>query len=115
SDWHGLVIAPFAADGQSPGDESGPARVEQLGGRKLTSVQAAYKRRSDGYDIELALPRSELDWMEQQGARHALDIAINDRDLGKGRETQLIWYGTDRDQFSSRYYGRIHPTPSAKR
>ena len=35
------------------------------------------------------------------------DIAINDRDLGTKRESQLVWSGTDRDANSSRYYGVV--------
>ena len=109
ADWHRLIVTPFASDGKSQGDLEGPARLQQFGSKPLSKVQAAYNRRDDGYALELALPREELGWGDD--ATPLLDIAINDRDLAPRREKQLTWSGTDRDLFSSRYYGRIQLPP----
>ena len=107
-DLHRFIVTPFATDGLSPGDPAGPARVVSIGSGKLKPLQAAYSRDSKSYVVELALSRQDLGWTAGRSATHELDIAINDRDLGLKRESQLIWSGTDRDQFSSRYYGRVH-------
>ena len=107
ADWHRLIVAPFAPDGQSPGEASGRARVRQFGPRTISEIDAAYTRQSNGYSIELAMPREELGWGRQDPKTTELDIVINDRDLGAGREKQLAWSGTSRDARGSRYYGRI--------
>ncbi len=111
SDWHRLVISPFDAAGLAPGDPAGKPRVASYGANKLNSVQAAYVREAKGYTVELALSRRELGWSGSNGSKLQLDLAVNDRDLGTRRESQLTWCGTDRNQNSSRHYGVVKLTP----
>jgi hypothetical protein len=106
ADWHRLLIAPFAADGKSVGEPSGASRVDQFGSVKLKGVRSAYARQSTGYTIELSVPLAELGWPAGAGTAQ-IDLAVNDRDLAARRDSQLTWSGTDRDAFSSRYYGRV--------
>jgi len=122
-DWHHLVVAPFSSDdGQSRGSSTGTASVRQLGprgiwGRDLAatefpSAQAAYVRQEHGYVVEMSLPRQDLGWTNLGDRTPEFDIAINDRDSGARREKQVTWSGTERNAFSSRYYGRIRlPLP----
>jgi hypothetical protein len=107
ADWHRLVVTPFASDGKAPGEAAGAARLQQFGPKPLSTIQAAYTRDADGYLIELALSREQLGWLASDSAAPLLDIALNDRDQAIRREKQLTWSGTDRDTFSSRYYGRV--------
>jgi hypothetical protein len=106
-DWHRLVVTPFAPGGTTQGDPSGPANSVAYGSIKATPIAAAYVREQTGYTIELALSRQDLGWTGGRDANRQFDISINDRDRGTRRESQLIWSGTERDTFSSRYYGRV--------
>ena len=116
--WRGLTVTPFSpGSGSDQGATSGTTPVLKLGlpniwgggpgTQRFDGGQAAYVRDAHQYSIEIALPRSELGWDDTQDAIKELDIAINDRDSGSGRETQLAWSGIDRNVYSSRYYGRI--------
>jgi hypothetical protein len=75
------------------------------GTEQFTAAQAAFIRDSRQYSIEIAVPRAALAWNDTGESTHRLDLAINDRDSGSRRETQLTWSGIDRNVFSSRYYG----------
>lgn len=107
ADWHRLVITPFSPDGQSPGDPTGPARITSTGGKKINAIQAAYAREMKSYVIELAISRQELGWSTDRSAANQLEVAVNDRDLGTRRESQLKWSSAERDQFSSRHFGQV--------
>jgi len=107
ADWHRLVITPFSPDGQSPGDPTGPARITTSGGKKFNAVRAAYAREMKSYVIELAISRQELGWSTDRSAANKLEVAVNDRDLGTRRESQLKWSSAERDQFSSRHFGQV--------
>ncbi len=106
ADWRRLLVAPFAADGKAAGEPAGKSRVDQPGSVKIKGVESAYVRQSNGYTIELSVPLAELGWPAGLAAAQ-LDIAVNDRDLAARRDSQLTWSGTDRDAYSSRYYGLV--------
>jgi hypothetical protein len=106
-DWHRLLVAPFAPGGTTQGDPAGPAHSIAYGGAKVKPIKAAYVREQTGYTIELALSRQELGWSGGRDVNRQFDICVNDRDRGTRRESQIIWSGTVRDMFSSRYYGRV--------
>ncbi len=119
SDWRGLIVAPFSKGGSDAGPTTGPARLRKFGSPSMwgglprtddaTFGQAAYARdaNSKQYVLEIALPRTELGWDGPLDGAAELDIAINDRDSGSRRESQLTWAGTDRNVHSSRYYGEV--------
>lgn len=121
--WLGLIVAPGGGDDSGgPGATSGSTRLRKLlrpsmWGSGLLSQevnwgQVAYVRDSNQYMIEVALPRSELNWNGPGDGVKQLDIAINDRDSGSQRETQFTWSGNASNTHSSRYYGELRlPTP----
>jgi hypothetical protein len=111
TDWHRLVVTPFTGDGTSAGEAAGKARIQQFGAQTLAEVRAAYARGGTGYAIELAVPWRELGWRQRPDARTQFDLALNDRDLGPRRESQLTWSGTDRNAFGSKHYGQVTMTP----
>jgi hypothetical protein len=106
ADWHRLVVTPFSSGSKSE-ETSGAPRVTVSGAGKMTATRSAFVRAGKGYSIELAVSRNELGWTGGSGANLQLDVAVNDRDLGTRRETQLFWSGTDRNAISSRHYGRV--------
>jgi predicted phosphodiesterase len=114
----GLVVWPFSKPGSSEaGATAGAARVGKIehpgiwgGGprtREFNDANAAFVRDPRQYAIEIALPRSVVGWQDSTGSTHRIDVAINDRDSGSRRETQLTWAGTERNFYSSRYYGIV--------
>jgi hypothetical protein len=117
-DWRRLLISPFGSEDSAPGPGSGVTRILEITGgggwggrgagpREFTQGVAAYLRQSDGYVLEVALSRRALGWDQPSDRLHEFDVAINDRDEGRGRESQLIWSGTGRNGFSSRHFGRL--------
>jgi hypothetical protein len=123
SDWLRLIVAPFAGgDNASAGATAGPTRLRkyqsrsmwggEAGTQEFSGGQAAYVRDPKQYVIEIALPRSALGWDDPSDTLNEIDIAINDRDSGSRRESQLTWSGNDRNGYSSRYYGQVRlPAP----
>jgi predicted phosphodiesterase len=119
SDLVGLVIAPFSsASNSDAGAMAGTARLRKIrppgiwggsptSGEEFSAGRAAFVRDAKHYSIEVALPRSAIGWDNGNNVPHQLDIGVNDRDSGDHRETQLMWAGTDRDSYSSRYYGTV--------
>ena len=65
-----------------------------------------YDELSKQHARDLARLKKDLGWTDRD-ANAQFDIAINDRDLGTKRESQLVWSGTDRDASGSRYYGVV--------
>ena len=58
-------------------------------------AMAAVKDRSDGFDIEIAIPRASLGGAAlQNGTVMGFNIGLNDDDAGGGRDSQLIWAGS---------------------
>ena len=69
--------------------------------------RAAYARHDSHYVIELSIPRTALAWADLSDTINQLDIAVNDRDSGGSRETQLTWSGNESNRDGSRYFGEV--------
>ncbi len=118
NDFRHLIVTPFSGgDDQGRGAMSGETRLRRYKQRSIRGgptptdefpdAKAAYSRDATQYSIEIAISRTALAWDDLADTVNQLDIAINDRDLGGSRETQLIWSGNDRNGDSSRYHGRV--------
>ena len=69
-------------------------------------VESRWKQ--DGYVVELRLPREALS--EAAGATLesiGFDVAIDDADNTKGRESQLIWSGSTRNHIVPSEFGAL--------
>jgi hypothetical protein len=115
-DWRRLIVAPFADGETGPTAGATPLRKYavrgiwggEAGSQEFPEGRAAFVRDAKQYVIEIALPRSALGWTENSTA-FDLDIAINDRDSGGGRETRFTWCGNDGNAYSSSNYGDVRP------
>ncbi len=95
----------FALDGENDNDSFSPTGGDhQYTVRRDGLIQdravntdkaaAAVKQRENGYDIEIAIPRSELGGTAlAPGVVLGYNIGLNDDDDGGGRDSHLIWVG----------------------
>lgn len=81
-------------------DENGGTKVtakRMRNGRDYGGVKAAAKRTGEGYDVEFSIPLNLVkeiqgrDWHSVQGT-----VVLHDRDDQDGRETDVLWRGTQR-------------------
>ncbi|MDR6549084.1 sugar-binding protein [Paenibacillus qinlingensis] len=62
---------------------------------------------SGGYSVELAIPWSTLGLTPSAGMTIGFDVANNDSDTGTGRESQLMWAGTNDNWTNTAAFGSL--------
>ncbi|MGG1550331.1 sugar-binding protein [Paenibacillus ferrarius] len=60
-----------------------------------------------GYSVELAIPWSSLGLTPSAGVTIGFDVANNDTDTGAGRESQLMWAGTNNNWTNTSAFGSL--------
>ncbi|MFD2332580.1 sugar-binding protein [Cohnella sp. GCM10020058] len=60
-----------------------------------------------GYTVELAIPWSSLGLTPAAGLTIGFDVANNDTDTGTGRESQLMWAGTNDNWTNTSAFGSL--------
>ncbi|NCO34768.1 MAG: hypothetical protein GW893_13025 [Armatimonadetes bacterium] len=74
--------------------------------RKFEGMAATCKPANAGYDVDLRLP---MEWFSRYtadpNASFGFDIAVNDSDDWYGRETQLVWAGSDLNYLNPGLFG----------
>ncbi|MCM3746596.1 fibronectin type III domain-containing protein [Paenibacillus pasadenensis] len=78
---------------------------EQKG--KTTGVLHGWAAKSGGYSVELAIPWSELGVTPSAGMTIGFDVAGNDTDNGSGRQSQLMWAGTNDNWTNTSAFGSL--------
>jgi chitodextrinase len=72
-----------------------------------TDVQHAWGTISGGYTVELAIPWSALGITPTAGMTIGFDVAVNDDDNGDGRDSQLMWAGTNDNWTDTSMFGSL--------
>jgi len=80
--------------------------------RRFEGMEAVWSRRADGYEVEFRLP---ITWFSRYSpdlsSSFGFDLAVNDSDEWLGRETQLVWSGSDLDYLNPGVFGALSFLP----
>lgn len=76
-------------------------------GGQTSGVQHAWTAIPGGYSVELAIPWSALGFTPSAGMTIGFDVANNDTDTGTGRQSQLMWAGTNDNWTNTSAFGGL--------
>ncbi len=98
--FHQIIVAPA-------GEKRQPRMMCNTAGKIPQGFTAAYRQRDGGYQIELAIPLSDLPPSEDAPRTVAFDLAVNDRDAADRRDSQIVWSSKQRHSDQSNQFGRL--------
>ena len=78
-----------------------------------TGVVHAWAAIAGGYNVELAIPWSNLGITPTAGMMIGLDVGNNDDDNAGTRESQAVWWGTVNDYNNTSGFGNLNLLPAA--
>jgi len=73
----------------------------------VSGTQHGWAPIAGGYSVELAIPWSSLGLTPAAGLTVGFDVANNDTDTGTGRESQLMWAGTNDNWSNTSAFGSL--------
>lgn len=81
---------------------------------RMVGISAKSRTTETGYFVELSLPMRMLERLgEMDYAGMGFDLHINDSDWGFGRESQMVWAGTENNYLNPSLFGALAPPSDA--
>jgi hypothetical protein len=79
-------------------------------GVPITDYESNWTATADGYNVELRIGWSNIDFYASKGTTIGWSLSNNDSDYGMGRDYQTTWYGTENNWNNTADFGDLQMT-----